>query len=227
MGTSQRAPSFQPPMTRSQDPAVDRNRSASRGPGRAARIPRRLTNPGRRGKCLAAAGMPAAAAKLGHVLGFLAMFRTVFAEFTVGWDRAGTTRMSALLRLIHNAPLLAGFVGTIVAQPRPGRGLRLWSQRGAAWAPVGVRPVRGWQACGERPSPSGSGGCCTSPYAPRWAFRIRRRFGPAAGARYCGRTAFLGMTWILRFRFYPETDFGARRFAESSKNARFAPAGRA
>jgi len=176
---------------------------------------------------LAAARVAAAAAQLRHVLGFFAVFRTVLAEFTVWLDRAGTTRMSALLRLIHNAPLLAGFVGTIVAQPRPGRGLRLWSQRGAAWAPVGVRPVRGWQACGERPSPSGSGGCCTSPYAPRWAFRIRRRFGPAAGARYCGRTAFLGMTWILRFRFYPETDFGARRFAESSKNARFAPAGRA
>jgi len=78
--------------------------------------------------------MSAAAAKLGHVFGFLAVFRTILAEFTVGWDRAGTTRMSALLRLIHNAPLLAGFVRTIVAQPEPAGTLDCGSQRGRAQA---------------------------------------------------------------------------------------------
>ena len=78
-------------------------------------------NRGRRRAALAAAGVAAAAAKLGHVLGFLAVFRTVLAKFTVGWDRAGTTRMSARLRLIHNAPLLAAFVRTIVAQHGAGR----------------------------------------------------------------------------------------------------------
>ena len=72
------------------------------------------------GGALTAGRMPAAAAQLRHVLGFFAVFRTVLAEFTVWLDRAGTTRMSALLRLIHNAPLLAGSTPTIVAQHTPG-----------------------------------------------------------------------------------------------------------
>jgi hypothetical protein len=59
--------------------------------------------------------MTAAAAQLRHVLGFFAVFRAVFAEFTVWRDRTRTTGMSALLRLIHTASLLAGFTETIVA----------------------------------------------------------------------------------------------------------------
>ena len=78
--------------------------------------------------------MPTPAAKLGHVLGFLAVFRTVLTKFTVGWDRAGTTRMSARLRLIHNAPLLAGFVRTIVAQHGPAGVPDCGPQRGWAQA---------------------------------------------------------------------------------------------
>src|SRR4029453_469199 len=63
----------------------------------------RTTDPGRKA-ALAAARVAAAAAQRRHVLGFFAVFRTVLAEFTVWRDRAGTTRMSELLRLIHNAP---------------------------------------------------------------------------------------------------------------------------
>ena len=51
----------------------------------------------------AAAGMPAAATQLRHTLGFLTVFGAVLAEFTVRRDRAGTTGVSALLRLVHEA----------------------------------------------------------------------------------------------------------------------------
>jgi hypothetical protein len=48
-----------------------------------------------------------AATKFGHTFGILAMFRAVLAKGTVRRDRAGTTRVSALLRLIHRCLLLA------------------------------------------------------------------------------------------------------------------------
>ena len=51
----------------------------------------------------AATGMAAAAAQLGHALRFLAVFGAVLPEFTVRGDRAGTTGVSALLRLVHEA----------------------------------------------------------------------------------------------------------------------------
>ena len=51
--------------------------------------------------------MAAAATKFGHAFGILAMFRAVLAKGTVRRDRAGTTRVSALLRLIHRCLLLA------------------------------------------------------------------------------------------------------------------------
>src|SRR5947207_4636335 len=50
--------------------------------------------------------MAAAATKLGHALRILAVFRAVLAEFTVGGNRTGTTRVSALLRLGHLCLLL-------------------------------------------------------------------------------------------------------------------------
>ncbi len=51
----------------------------------------------------AATWMAAAAAQLGHTLRFLAVFGAVLPEFTVRLDRTGTTRVSALLRLVHGA----------------------------------------------------------------------------------------------------------------------------
>jgi hypothetical protein len=51
----------------------------------------------------AAAWMAAAAAQLGHTLRFLAVFGAVLSEFTVRGDRAGTTGVGALLRLVHDA----------------------------------------------------------------------------------------------------------------------------
>ena len=97
---------------------------------------------------LAAARMSAAAAKLGHVLGFLAVFRTVFAEFTVGWDRAGTTRMSALLRLIHNAPC-----SQILSE-------RLSHSTGRPARPTGCQREGGAGACGS--GLFGGGRCAAS-----------------------------------------------------------------
>ncbi len=51
----------------------------------------------------AATWMAAAAAQLGHALRFLAVFGAVLPEFTVRGDRAGTTGVGALLRLVHEA----------------------------------------------------------------------------------------------------------------------------
>ena len=51
----------------------------------------------------AATWMAAATAQLGHALRFLAVFGAVLPEFTVRGDRAGTTGVGALLRLVHEA----------------------------------------------------------------------------------------------------------------------------
>jgi len=64
------------------------------------------------------ARMTASASKFRHALGFFTVLRTVLAEFTVGLDRARTSRMSTLLRLIHNASRSQTY-GSIVAYARP------------------------------------------------------------------------------------------------------------
>jgi hypothetical protein len=51
----------------------------------------------------AATWMTAAAAQLGHALRFLAVLGAVLPEFTIRLDRAGTTGVGALLRLVHEA----------------------------------------------------------------------------------------------------------------------------
>ncbi len=136
----------------------------------------------------AAAGVTATAPQFRHVLGFLTVFRAIFAEFTVWLDRARTTRMSALLRLVHNASCSQTY-GSIVAQR--GRAGTLKRRRHGPGA-TAIRRVRRRLARG-RPARAGSGGCCTSPCARRWAFRIRRRCVRADGARYCVEKSFFRM----------------------------------
>ena len=64
--------------------------------------------------------MAAAAAQLRHTLRVLAVFGAILSEFTVWLDRAGTTRVGALLRLIHEAS-----AGDVPGNCRTGRSLLL------------------------------------------------------------------------------------------------------
>lgn len=160
--------------------------------------------------------MAAAAAKLGHVLRFLTVFRTVFSEFAVGWDRAGTTRMSALLRLIHNAPCSQDLFERLSHSPgRPKRPTVLPESR------AGAR--RANQAC------SVAGGVRRASIS-RWVRRmLHQSLCSAMGIPHSTQIRTRCRGSVLRensffrndmgspLRFYPETDLGPRRFAESSK----------
>jgi hypothetical protein len=64
--------------------------------------------------------MTAAAAQFRHVFGFLTVFGTVFSELAVWLDRARTTGVSALLRLIHTASCSQDLTG-ILSHDRPRR----------------------------------------------------------------------------------------------------------
>ena len=96
----------------------------------------------------AAAWMAAAAAQLGHALRFLAVLGTVLSEFTVRGDRAGTTGVGALLRLVHEASCS----WTLPGNCRTGRTIRhagspryspgaavVRGRSGASLGPLGLR----------------------------------------------------------------------------------------
>ena len=103
----------------------------------------------------AATWMSAAAAQLGHALRFLAVFGAVLAEFTVRGDRAGTTGVGALLRLVHEASC-SRKDRAIVAQARTIQPRRRPATRpegrssGAPWE-LGALGLRRGVAWGGRP----------------------------------------------------------------------------
>jgi hypothetical protein len=171
------------------------------------------------GRPSAATAVVAATAQFRHALGFLTVFGAVLAELSVHRDRAGTTRMGALLRLVHERLLLLSPV-SIVAQARACRAVRA---RGAA-RPHGAIPRTRRARAGlpSRPVRAAFAECCTSPCARRSASRTRRKYAHAGAVRPSAKTVFSGSTWILPFGTLPETEIEAGRFAESLNPAGWA-----
>jgi hypothetical protein len=153
--------------------------------------------------------MTAATAQLRHVFGFFTVFGTVFSEFAVWLDRARTTGVSALLRLIHTASCSQDLTGVLSHERARRAGVACsrtgWNSRSGA---LGIT----LRACVHFPLRSQDA-------AP--VFML----GDGHAALHAdtdplGRLAIPGKQ-LLEDRHerslptLPETDFAARRFAES------------
>lgn len=155
--------------------------------------------------------MTASAAQFRHVFRFFTVLRTVFAEFAVGLDRARTSGMSALLRLIHNAPCSQTY-GSIVAQHGP-----------AGVPEQADRQIRRRSGSGAFGSRLGAGfhfALGPQNAAPLFVFGDRHSAldaDPNARARLgiLGKQLFQKRHGVSRLPLIPETDLRVRRFAES------------
>jgi hypothetical protein len=157
----------------------------------------------------AAAGMPAAAAQFRHVLGFFTVLGAVLSELTVWRDGARTTGVSALLRLIHTASCSQGLTDVLSHEDGRGGPVRLWPEHktGASGPVWGTLRASLHLTLGSQDA------------APVFMF------GDWHAALYAdsdplGRLGVSGKQ-LLEDRHacslptLPETDFPARRFAES------------